>query len=138
MSHEGIRILTEEQSRRAVQAERPLTDGEVTPAKIRVEVTAGTGLAIDWKDGHRSHWTFPFLREACPCATCHEQREADGRKPGQRRPAPASLLPMYTPPARPLEATPVGRYAIKFKWADGHESGIYAWEYLRRLDEDSR
>ena len=40
------------------------------------------------------------------------------------------ILPMEHPN---LEVTPVGKYALKFKWSDGHESGIYSWEYLRRV-----
>jgi DUF971 family protein len=40
---------------------------------------------------------------------------------------------MYEAPVRPVEITPVGKYAMKFKWSDGHESGIYSWEYLRRV-----
>ena len=36
-------------------------------------------------------------------------------------------------PQVPVEVTPVGKYALKFKWTDGHESGIYSWEYLRRV-----
>jgi DUF971 family protein len=40
---------------------------------------------------------------------------------------------MYEAPVRPVEVTPVGKYALKFKWTDGHESGIYSWEYLRRV-----
>jgi DUF971 family protein len=32
-----------------------------------------------------------------------------------------------------VEVTLVGKYALKFKWSDGHESGIYSWEYLRRM-----
>ncbi len=134
MSHEGIRLISQEESRRAAVAEQPLPPAAITPAKVRVALTEGTGLSIDWKDGHRSHWTFPFLRDACPCATCHEEREKTGRRPGELRPAPKQLLPIYTPPARPLEALPIGRYALKFKWADGHESGIYSWDFLRRLD----
>jgi DUF971 family protein len=39
----------------------------------------------------------------------------------------------YEATTMPLEATPAGIYAIKFKWNDGHESGIYSWEYLRRV-----
>lgn len=135
MSHEGIRLISQEESRRATIAEQPLPPAATTPAKVRVALTEGTGLSIDWKDGHRSHWTFPFLRDACPCATCHEEREKTGRKPGEAKPAPKQLFPIYTPPARPLEALPIGRYALKFKWADGHESGIYSWDFLRRLDE---
>jgi DUF971 family protein len=30
----------------------------------------------------------------------------------------------------------VGRYAINFRWSDGHETGIYSFRYLRELDED--
>jgi DUF971 family protein len=105
----------------------------VTPAKVRIHKTEGTGVEIDWKDGHKSAWNFAWLRNGCPCATCHEEREQNGRKPGEPKPRPQSLLPMYEAPARPVEITPVGNYAVKFKWNDGHESGIYSWEYLRRV-----
>lgn len=135
MSHEGIRILSFEQARRESRSERLLSPDAVTPAKVRVAITEGTGVDITWKDGHVSHWTFPYLRDACPCATCHEEREKTGRAPGEPKPAPPQMFPMYAAPARPLQAEPIGRYAIKFKWNDGHESGIYAWEFLRRLDE---
>ena len=135
MSHEGIRLVSREESERSATAERPLPPAAITPAKVRIALTEGTGVEIQWKDGHRSQWTFPFLRDACPCATCHEEREKSGRAVGEPKPAPVQMFPMYTPPARPLEALPVGRYAIKFKWADGHESGIYSWDFLRRLDE---
>ncbi len=135
MSHEGIRLISREESRRAARAEQSLPTTATTPAKVRVALTEGTGLEIVWKDGARSHWAFPTLRDACPCATCHEEREKAGRRPGEPRPVPRAVFPMYTPPARPLEVLPVGRYALKFKWADGHESGIYSWDFLRRLHE---
>ena len=130
MSHEGIRIVRGEAS--------PVTEAQLpiearTPAKIRVKKTEGTGMEIDWKDGHSSHWNFRWLRDACPCATCHEDRENSGRAPGQGKSKPQGLLAMYEAPPRPLEVTPVGNYAIRFKWNDGHESGIYSWEYLRRV-----
>jgi DUF971 family protein len=41
-------------------------------------------------------------------------------------------LQMYKAPARPDSVSPVGRYAISFRWNDGHQSGIYSWDYLRR------
>jgi DUF971 family protein len=105
----------------------------VTPAKVRIHKTEGTGVEVDWRDGHKSAWSFAWLRNGCPCATCHEEREQNDRKPGEPKPRPQSLLPMYEAPARPTEITPVGNYAVKFKWNDGHESGIYSWEYLRRV-----
>ena len=131
MSHEGIRLTTREEAERAA-AEHPLPRIAITPAKVRVLLTEGKGLEIDWQDGHRSAWSFPWLRDACPCATCLEERKNEGRKAGQPRPKAADLLPMYTPPARPASAHGVGRYALQFNWQDGHSGGIYSWEYLRR------
>ena len=133
MSHEGIRLVSEEQARKEEAQYRELPPDATTPVKVRVYKTEGTGLEIDWKDGHRSSWTFGWLRNACPCATCHEEREQTGRAPGEPKPQPASLLPMYQAPPRPETITPTGRYAISFKWNDGHQSGIYSWDYLREM-----
>jgi DUF971 family protein len=133
MSHEGIRISSKEEHEREEQQERRLPRQAVTPAKVRVLVTEGKGLEIDWADGHKSAWGFAWLRDACPCATCIDERNHEGRKPGQPQPKPAALLPMYAPPPKPASVHPVGRYALQFNWADGHSAGIYSWEYLRRM-----
>jgi DUF971 family protein len=132
MSHEGIRFVSRDEETRASQENRPLPRESVTPQKVRVLITEGKGLEIDWADGHKSAWAFPFLREACPCATCIEQRNLEGRKPGEPKPKPAAVLPMFTPPPRPASAHAVGRYALQFNWQDGHSAGIYSWEFLRR------
>lgn len=137
MSHEGIRMISREESERTEAFDQPLPPAAISPTKVKVDITNGTGMEITWKDGHHSKWTFPYLRDACPCATCHEEREKTGRALGEPRPAPKALFPIYTPPAKPLSAEPIGRYAIKFKWADGHESGIYSWDFLRRLDQNA-
>ena len=132
MSHEGIRFVSKEEQAQHSEAERPLPRIAITPAKVRVKITEGTGLEIDWQDGHKSAWSFAWLRDACPCATCIDERKAQGRKVGQPKPKSATLLPMYTPPPKPASAHGVGRYALQFNWADGHASGIYSWDYLRR------
>ncbi|HUB00169.1 MAG TPA: DUF971 domain-containing protein [Terracidiphilus sp.] len=132
MSHEGIRFASREEQERDERQNQPLARIAVTPEKVRVLLTEGKGLEIDWKDGHRSAWSFAWLRAGCPCATCVEEREMEGRRPGQPKAKPAELLPMYTPPPKPASVHPVGRYALQFNWADGHSSGIYSWEYLRR------
>jgi DUF971 family protein len=132
MSHEGIRFVSKEESVKESQSERPLSRIAVTPEKVRVLLSEGKGLEIDWQDGHRSAWSFAWLRDACPCATCVDERKAHGRKAGQPKPKSAALLPMYTPPAKPASAHGVGRYAIQFNWLDGHSGGIYSWDYLRR------
>ena len=103
------------------------------PVKVKVDKTGGTGLTIDWRDGHRSHWSFRWLRDACPCATCHEARDNEGRAPGVGKPKPKTLLPMYEAPPAPGEVEPIGKYAIKFHWNDGHEAGLYSWDYLRNV-----
>jgi len=131
MSHEGIRFVTREEAERESR-ERPLPRIAMTPGKVRVLVTEGKGLEIDWQDGHRSAWSFRWLRDGCPCATCVEERSKEGRKAGEPHSAAAELLPMYKPPAKPAGAQPVGRYALQFNWQDGHSGGIYSWEYLRR------
>jgi DUF971 family protein len=132
MSHEGFRIVDESEARRADRAQQKLPREMVDPVKVRVHKSEGTGMEIDWKDGHHSAWTFRWLRDACPCATCHEAREAAGLEPGQRKPAPGQLLPMYEAPPRPDGVEPAGRYAVIFRWNDGHKSGIYSWDFLRR------
>ncbi|HEX4037405.1 MAG TPA: DUF971 domain-containing protein [Acidobacteriaceae bacterium] len=130
MSHEGIRLVSADEAKRPPEADLPRA--AVTPAKVRVQQSTGEGLEIEWKDGHRSRWSFAWLRNACPCATCHEEREAQKRQPGEPKPKPATLLPMYQAPARPESSSPVGNYAISFTWNDSHASGIYSWDYLRR------
>jgi DUF971 family protein len=133
VSHEGIRIVDKDHAAGEAVADRPLPRPAFTPAKVRVLLSEGKGLEIDWADGHRSAWTFAWLRDACPCATCIEERTQQGRKPGQPKAKPAAVLPMFTPPPKPASAHAVGRYALQFNWLDGHTAGIYSWEYLRRV-----
>ncbi len=103
------------------------------PKSVKVNVTTGTGMDIEWDDGHRTHYNFLWLRDACPCATCTEERNNQNRKPGEPEKKPAALLPMYKEPPKPKEVKPVGRYALSITWNDGHASGIYSWDYLREL-----
>ena len=133
MSHEGIRFVDQEHAAREVNSNRPLARIAFAPEKVRVLLSEGKGLEIDWQDGHRSAWSFAWLRDACPCATCNEEREKEGRRAGQPKPKPRAVLPMYAPPAKPASAQAVGRYALQFNWQDGHSAGIYSWEYLRRV-----
>jgi len=102
------------------------------PAAIQVHKTSGTTMEIGWKDGHQSTYTFTYLRDACPCALCNEEREKSGRQPDEpTSPDTAGPLQMFKPQARPTEVAQVGNYAIRFSWNDGHQHGIYSWDYLR-------
>ena len=98
---------------------------------MKVNLTTGTGVDIEWKDGHRSHYPFPYLRDACPCALCDDERGKAGRQPGEGPKLAPGALPMFKETAKATSAEAVGKYAIKFHWNDGHELGIYSWQFLR-------
>jgi hypothetical protein len=68
MSHEGIRIVNAEQAAEETARDKArgyggdlpkLSVSAVTPLKVRVKKTEGTGVEIDWHDGHQSAFTFP-------------------------------------------------------------------------------
>lgn len=103
------------------------------PAKVKVHLTEGTGMDIDWKDGHHSSYSFPYLRDACPCAICNEERVKEHREPGEPKGVAPGALPMFKNAPKPISAEGVGKYAIRFTWNDGHEHGIYSWEFLREF-----
>jgi len=103
------------------------------PKSVRVNLTSGTGMEIEWQDGHRSSYTFPFLRDACPCALCEEERGQAGRAYGEAPRLAPGALPMFKAAAKPLSAEGVGKYAIKFSWNDSHDLGIYSWAFLREV-----
>ena len=92
-----------------------------------IEVSLSSGVQIDWKDGHRSEYTLQYLRDHCPCATC---TNAHGTA---APPAPPSPLQMYKKVLKMDGVEPVGRYALRFLWNDGHTTGIYSFEHLRGI-----
>lgn len=102
------------------------------PKAVRVNISTGTGLEVDWADGHPSHYKFQYLRDVCPCATCDDEREKSGSAPDEA-PKAANPLHMYKEPARATEAARVGNYAISFVFNDGHRTGIYSWDFLRTM-----
>jgi DUF971 family protein len=103
------------------------------PKSVVIHLTTGKGLEIEWKDGHKSAYSFVFLRNACPCALCSDERVKAGRNPGDpEKPAPGAL-PMFKPAIKAVSAEPVGKYALKFSWNDQHDLGIYSWFYLREV-----
>lgn len=83
----------------------------------------GRRLRIRWQDGEVSELEPRVLRLLCPCAGCVDERS------GVRMLTPG----MVAPDVSPLAIHPVGRYALQFIWSDGHRTGIYPFEYLRRI-----
>jgi DUF971 family protein len=95
---------------------------------IKLELSPQGGLVMTWSDGQRREYTVRELRDACPCATCREKREAA---------EPPPLLPILSAaelqPLTIREMEPVGSYAYKIAFSDGHDTGIYTLERLREL-----
>ena len=87
----------------------------------------GAQLRILWEDGLEVSYQPRALRLACPCAGCVDEMTG---------------LPTLAPGTVPEDVYPlaiyyVGRYALQFVWSDGHQTGIYPFDYLRRLAEGS-
>ena len=92
-----------------------------------------TALQITWEDGHESIYLYEDLRESCPCANCREVRKKDSKgNPTSKRNIP---LRTNSKPLRPIKTEKVGQYiyALKFKWSDNHDTGIYSYDFLREL-----
>jgi DUF971 family protein len=87
----------------------------------------GGEVAIKWDDGSESFIPLEKLRRHCPCAGCKGELDIMGN--------------LYKGPDVALAPTAfelvriasVGGYAVQPIWADGHASGIYSFDYLRRL-----
>jgi DUF971 family protein len=87
----------------------------------------GNELAVKWGDGRENFIPLENLRRACPCAGCKGEMDILGN--------------LYKNPEKPLSArafelvklVSVGGYAIQPVWADGHNTGIYSFEYLLRI-----
>ena len=89
-------------------------------------------LEIQWDDGAVCQYPLSELREACPCVECRGGHQFMGAAHD-----PDSLLELK--PARSYMITDldmVGNYALQPTWDDGHSTGIYTWDYLRRLCPD--
>lgn len=87
----------------------------------------GTELAIKWDDGVESYIPLESLRRHCPCAGCQGERDVMGKlHKGPESPLSAASFQLR-------KLTNVGTYAIQPVWADGHATGLYSFDYLRRL-----
>jgi DUF971 family protein len=99
------------------------------PRQILVDVENRL-LQINWADAHESVFDFTLLRRACPCAECRPWVHGGevGKSPESVRHAVGELNAVS-------DVSAVGNYAINFRWADGHATGIYDFKFLRELDE---
>ena len=96
---------------------------------VQIKILNKEKLLIKWDNKNESKISLKYLRDECPCASCKGE---------------TILLKTYRP-AKPRVESPgmyeiknietVGDYAIQITWKDGHNTGIYSWEYLLELDK---
>ena len=96
---------------------------EIEPREIKHE--DDSTLSILWGDDRRCSYGAAELRRSCPCAQCVNEWT------GERMLKPENISESIE--IRDLSL--VGRYALNFRWSDGHETGIYSFRYLRELCE---
>ena len=89
------------------------------------KILFGKNLYILWKDGKESNYDFLNLRDACPCANCVD--EISGIKTLNKDSIPLNIF------AKNCEY--VGNYALRIYWSDGHNTGLYNFSLLRRMDD---
>lgn len=83
-------------------------------------------LEIAWNSGYSAVVKLKSLRDECPCALCGD---ALSQKSKDMPEMLAVALGMYELTALEM----IGNYAIKPKWKDGHQEGMYSWEILKDL-----
>ena len=89
----------------------------------------GEEIAIKWDDGAETFFRLETMRRHCPCAGCKGEMDVMGN--------------VYKGPDQPLTAQSlqlralnrIGGYAIQPVWADGHSTGIFSFDYLKKLGE---
>ena len=95
----------------------------LSPTSVQI---IGDELAIAWNDGAESFLKLDHLRRACPCAACGGEPDVLGNV--------ARPHVSYTPASFRMKGWQmIGGYALQPTWEDGHATGIYSFDYLRRL-----
>ena len=98
---------------------------------VHLDLKKDRGLTVAWDDGTSSFYSIAYLRKMSPSADTRALKDQIAKNP-------LTVLPAkIASPTGPLTATDaefVGNYAIKIKFSDGHDTGLYSWKYLREID----
>lgn len=98
------------------------------PRPRHIELARELGITLAWDDGSTAFLATPVLRRESPSADARELRAEMARNPFTVLPAGKSDGPLT------IEAVePVGHYALRIRFSDGHDTGIYTWRYLHEL-----
>jgi DUF971 family protein len=105
---------------------------EIQTEPEHIAISKSKGIQIDWKDGHHSGYALGYLRDECPCATCTGAHGTAPQKSDYSAPQ-TNPFELFKPTLKMLHVEAVGHYAIKIDWSDGHNTGIYSYEHLRKI-----
>lgn len=100
-----------------------------------VQRTEPASIRISWSDNTQTTWTAGELRGACPCATCREKKRGEQSAGASTKSGMMGLPVLSAAEAKPLTIEtmrPVGNYAYNVIFSDGHHSGIYTFDVLRK------
>ena len=105
-----------------------------TPLPRHLDLKKDKGLTVEWVNGTRSFYPVTYLRKWSPSAEAVVLRD-------EMQKNPLTVLPASVAQAagEPLTATGmelVGNYAVRITFSDGHDTGLYSWQYLRQIDPD--
>lgn len=102
----------------------------ITP--VHLDLKRDEALTVRWSDGRVSLYPVSYLRRMSPSADAIQMREELARNPLTVLPATNSAGPL-----RVERIEPVGRYAVRLVFSDGHHTGLYTWAYLCEIDPGS-
>ena len=97
-------------------------DPAVKPSELKLRRRSRV-IEVRYPDGRVDQLSFEYLRTHSPSA------EVQGHGPGQ------DVLQIAKENVQVIGIEPVGQYAVRLTFDDGHDTGLYTWKYLRELAE---
>lgn len=97
-----------------------------------IDLKKDRGLTLEWGDGSTSYFSIAFLRRMSPSADMRQLRDEIATNP-------LAILPSGGGgTVTAVDAELVGNYALRIRFSDGHDTGLFSWAYLRELDAQQR
>jgi ATP-binding protein involved in chromosome partitioning len=121
--HPSSKAFVEIAGRLTQEVERQIQSHGHRTLPLKVGPAGQPKIEIQWNDGHQSVYSARDLRLACPCAVC--VHEVTGQKLLKPEAIPADI--------HAVEIQTIGCYALQIFWSDGHNTGIYGYDFLRKI-----